>query len=147
MNSSFFLNNNDLRLWSVEILAWGFIGISKHLHRSPLGENVCTSHMFHWSWHGGQKSTPCILFPVVNSEGYMKSGLVLVLCESLGRGEASYLKWDVESLVKSKQGSPRLLLSGGKFWLLPGHALQTLIFPSGGGGHCHLSEWIQLLFQ
>jgi hypothetical protein len=35
----------------------------------------------------------------------MKSGLELRFRKSLGRLEASYLKWYVESLVKSKQGS------------------------------------------
>lgn len=63
-----------------------FVGTRKRLHRLPLGENVCRFHTFHWSWHGGQKSTTSVLFPMVDSIGSMKSGFELGLHESLGRG-------------------------------------------------------------
>lgn len=47
---------------------------------------MCRFHTFHWSWHGGQKSTTSVLFPMVDSVGSMKSGFGLGLHESLGRG-------------------------------------------------------------
>lgn len=42
---------------------------------------------------------------MVDREGCVKSGLGLGLCKACEGVGASYLKWDIESLIKSKQGS------------------------------------------
>lgn len=64
---------------------------------------MCTSHT---CFRGLDRVTEIQdLHLIPHGKGYMKSGLELRFRKSLGRLEASYLKWYVESLVKSKQGS------------------------------------------